>query len=146
MGRSRVERLEAIYGKIPGVACKGLCGWDDAKQDGCCGPLRMTRLERQRIVQAAGFGPKSHPQTMKCNMLGEDGSCRVYDVRPLICRLWGAVRAMSCPHGCKPDRYLTVAESVEIVRQVREIGGPEITDRLDPEARAIRAMGTETSR
>jgi Fe-S-cluster containining protein len=128
MDESKELHLERIYRMIPRMVCKGLCGWDPDREDGCCGPLAMTKLERLRIVQAVGRAPKADPTTHKCNMLDEENRCRCYQVRPAICRLWGAVRAMPCPHGCKPERYLSVVESVEIIRLVKEVGGPTVSD------------------
>jgi Fe-S-cluster containining protein len=88
----------------------------------------MTKLERLRIVQTVNYGPRADPKTFKCNMLQDDGSCKVYDVRPYVCRIWGAVRAMQCPHGCRPDRFLTVNETIDLQRQVMEVGGPVVKD------------------
>jgi Fe-S-cluster containining protein len=32
--------------------------------------------------------------------------CTIYDVRPLICRLYGAASGLECPHGCRPARLV----------------------------------------
>ena len=45
-----------------------------------------------------------------CPHLGEGGRCTAYDVRPIICRVFGAVRALACPWGCKPQRWMTDRE------------------------------------
>lgn len=39
-----------------------------------------------------------------------ENRCTVYDVRPTICRLWGAGPGMACPWGCEPDVPLTPRE------------------------------------
>lgn len=129
MHPSKIEQLEALYRQIPRLNCKGLCGWNEATQDGCCGPLRMTRLERSRIVKAVGHAPKADPVTWKCNML-QDGRCLAYKERSFVCRIWGVLRAMKCPHGCIPERWMTVQESMDIQRQISEIGGPLVADEL----------------
>jgi hypothetical protein len=113
---SKLEELEAIYRRIPRVACRGMC------QDSC-GPLGMTRLERSRIVKAAGCGTGADPATHTCNMLTPDGRCGVYAVRPAVCRLWGATEYLPCPHGCRPERVLSRAEAVRILRDVAAVGG-----------------------
>lgn len=119
MKKGREAELEAIYRKIPNVHCQGKC------QD-YCGPLIMSKLERLRIVKVSGAACKGTPD---CNKLTPDGRCGVYDVRPFICRAWGAVKGMECPHGCRPDRYLSLREFARMVQEVIRIGGgPVIGD------------------
>lgn len=95
------DSLERIYRAVPAVDCKGLCSES-------CGPIDMSDGERERIA-AAGVRippPKELLDTIidrgtsDCPAL-VDGRCSVYEVRPLICRLWGAVESMPCPHGCE---------------------------------------------
>jgi Fe-S-cluster containining protein len=58
-------------------------------------------------------------------MLSPTGKCTVYSVRPYICRLWGATKELACPQGCQPERWLTIAESMDIFQRIRAIAGPE---------------------
>jgi hypothetical protein len=37
-----------------------------------------------------------------CPALSLVGRCTVYEVRPMLCRLWGAVEGMRCDRGCLP--------------------------------------------
>lgn len=76
----------------------------------------------------------------------ESGSCTVYPVRPMICALWGAVRGMECPHGCRPEGgYLSPLDAMVLLHmamnggeeseaQVRArfrlLGSEELTDEL----------------
>ena len=53
----------------------------------------------------------------------QEGRCTIYDDRPLVCRLWGAAENLICPFGCKPDRYLTEAEAVDLMSRMNELGG-----------------------
>lgn len=96
------DSLERIYRSIPTVACQGLCTQS-------CGPIDMSPEERRRIAaQGVTIPPAaealhaiiSGEQTGDCPALA-DGRCSVYNDRPLICRLWGAVESMPCPHGCE---------------------------------------------
>lgn len=128
-----LKALEAIYRDIPKMTCKGLCGWDDKTQDGCCGPLTLPVIERRRILQASGSVPKADAKTYLCNKY-INGKCSVYPIRPLICRLWGTVRSMACPHGCEPEQWLSARESVILIERLRAIGGPEIADPVSVEA------------
>src|SRR2546429_6087610 len=43
------------------------------------------------------------PYTTLFRSMLRNGRCTVYEVRPMICRLWGMVEGMQCPHGCVPE-------------------------------------------
>jgi Fe-S-cluster containining protein len=61
--------------------------------------LSALSVELNRAVEA-GRDPR-------CAALDlETKRCRVYDRRPLICRLFGMVKAMRCPHGCRPVAWV----------------------------------------
>lgn len=49
--------------------------------------------------------------------------CSLYSIRPVICRLWGVVESMPCPHGCKPERVLTDEEGFGLVAATMELDG-----------------------
>lgn len=100
--REMDRQLQALYAQVPVISsCKGHC-WIS------CSPLDMSNRERQRIA-AAGYaitdGEKARGQLEEfwCEALGPDGRCRVYEMRPMICRLWGTSRLLPCPYGCVPD-------------------------------------------
>lgn len=93
-----------IYGDIPRIECKGLCG--DA-----CGPINMHPFERLQI-RRRGVKLPPHAEQMRllqasadkhynCPALSEDERCTVYSDRPTICRLWGVMDALRCPYGCE---------------------------------------------
>jgi hypothetical protein len=88
------DSLERIYRSVPTVECKGLCARS-------CGPIDMSDVERQRIAELGVDIPKPTIESLaeSCPAL-VDNRCTIYDHRPLICRLWGAVESMPCPHGC----------------------------------------------
>lgn len=102
-------RLLRLYDRIPPVACKRLCS-------AYCGPIQLIRLEAKRIASVPGM-----KKDCSCSLL-EDGLCSRYDARPLICRLWGTVWEMKCPHGCEPERWLTRAEVMDIFREYQLLG------------------------
>lgn len=60
-------------------------------------------------------------KTLTCPLLNPDGKCSVYADRPAICRIWGVVKEMRCPFGCKPKRWMTKAESFEILSEVETL-------------------------
>ena len=113
--------IDAIYATIPRVPCKRLC-------HEACGPIPMEHHEYQRIFGRPFSGQLFegkplivNPVTGGCPKLSRDGLCRVYELRPAICRLFGVVRAMACPFGCEPERWLTDQEAHKILSAVEEI-------------------------
>jgi len=106
-----------LYARIPDVECKGLC-------QEACGPIDMHPYERQRIRRAGVRIPNPADALERlieggdytCPAL-QDGRCSVYELRPTICRAWGASEDLPCPHGCRPKtgRLLTGPETRRIV-------------------------------
>lgn len=113
------DELQAIYDEVPDIACKGRC-WNS------CGPIDMNPEERERIrargieidpftQERAALWAADYP--LHCAALDMDTKrCRVYNARPLICRLWGVTESMPCPHGCKIDgEPLTDDEAFDLI-------------------------------
>lgn len=130
-----ISRIEAIYARIPKLACKRKC------QD-CCGPIAVFKPEFDHMCAYSGMVPPTKPTTMlsegganygdavlldggpclTCPFLNpHTGQCEVYEVRPLICRLWGVVKSMRCPFGCVPERWLSDKESHELLYALETI-------------------------
>lgn len=142
MNQSINERLDAIYATLPSIACQRKC-------KGCCGPLMVPRIEYKRMESQVGWIPEqpnsmfsitSQPyylpenhhkdevfsmqpdEDLHCRLLiPQFGHCRVYAIRPLICRLWGLVKKMRCPWGCVPERWVSDVEANRLLTQVLEI-------------------------
>jgi hypothetical protein len=117
--------LEAIYARIPDVQCKGLC------QD-ACGPITGGHRELVRMKRA---GVTLLPVLAQVEALATtgytcpalvDGRCSGYAVRVAICRAWGAVEDLRCPHGCAPadGRLLTTAEAHALIDAATNAGTP----------------------
>jgi uncharacterized protein len=131
MSPEQTEReLARIYAEIPAMNCKQLC-------QECCGPIPATRLEFNRMVDAFGSTPEHRELRVKaesgqdagnhvyincvtCPML-RDGKCSVYDVRPLICRLWGTTQRLRCPFGCTPQRWLSDRDAFKLIERARKL-------------------------
>ena len=102
-------KLDALYAELPKLDCKGLC------VDSCI-PVDVAPGERKQIQRDTGVElPSRETQLAQgcsaCVALKE-GRCTVYEVRPLICRLWGIDEGMKCPHGCEPEGgWLTKVEA-----------------------------------
>jgi uncharacterized protein len=126
--RQRDIRLARLYARLPRLACRGLCSVS-------CGEIHPSVRERNILERVTGRELGTQPGTAVlpdgrrepvtlCSMLTPDGRCSAYQHRPAICRLWGVVENMRCPHGCQPDpRYLTVDEGHDILDQAFAIGG-----------------------
>lgn len=152
MGRpaDRAQQLDDLYAELPAIDCQGLC-WDS------CDRIDMSRAERRRIAADAGVeipdGTKAAGPTL-CVALTMFRQCGVYEIRPLICRLWGLIESLPCTFGCRPDRYLTDQEAYEFIARAYDISGqraeaarvrapwatPELAERT---AAALRAQRRE---
>lgn len=121
------QKLAAIYAQIPDVKCKGKC-------QQCCGPIGMSHAEFERIrervgerLRAFGFGSLGVgvcSKSLTCEFLTEKGRCGIYDLRPVICRIWGATKEMRCPHGCRPKKWLTKPECHRLLSDAEAVLNP----------------------
>jgi Fe-S-cluster containining protein len=120
-----VAELQRIYDGLPAVSCKGRCS-------DSCTSIDMSGLERDRIrergVEIAARRPvlqllvlDRFDRVPRCAALTALNTCSVYEVRPLICRLFGVVSGLRCEHGCVPDRELTDAEAFELIARVTDL-------------------------
>ena len=109
-----LKSLQDVYDAVPRIDCKGLC-------HGACGPVPATRREIETI-NAASLIPFGTRADGYCSMLA-GGRCSVYAQRPLLCRLWGVLKKMRCPHGCEPERWLSDAQSTELLEAAARLGG-----------------------
>lgn len=92
------------YEQIPEVeGCRPGC-------TDCCGPVPFSPAEVQAAVKVSGQWPFVDADCNCGYSLG--GRCEIYEVRPLICRLYAAVDdpGLACPHGAKAARPLTAEE------------------------------------
>lgn len=101
------EAHERLYKRIPTFTCEPGC-------TDCCGPVPFSKWEWERIKDKR----KGDIKTLTCPY-AVGGRCEIYEQRPLICRLFGAVdvETLRCPHGCGPERKLTKAEADEIMEE-----------------------------
>lgn len=116
MTSQRLREIEEIYAALPKLECKGECHYQ-------CRGIQLSKTERDSLRQRTGIMFVGNEPKRLCPFLTKDKKCSVYDIRPLVCRLWGLTERMTCPHGCKPDRYLTDAEEFTLLSRVMYIGG-----------------------
>lgn len=110
----RSEALDALYACLPKVNCKGLC-------QSYCGCIGFEKVDELRMTAKAGCQP-STDEKLTCGYLQSDGRCGVYEVRPLVCRLFGAIDELRCPHGCEPEFKLTRQNMVQLAQLVKMVG------------------------
>jgi hypothetical protein len=117
--------LDELYAQLPGLQCKGLCHDSCTVTDG-------SELERQRVIErGTSIGPAIGPRTLKamiaagnrprCPALGPLNNCTVYDVRPLLCRVYGLTEGSRCQHGCVPDWVISDGAMLRAFRAVEEL-------------------------
>lgn len=122
--KDRVARIKALYARIPAMKdCKGLC------MDSCT-VIPTVPLEKKLIEKKLGFAlePRAailNNGLLRCSALTGEGKCSVYEMRPMICRAFGAVdhTLLRCDHGCVPVRWMDNNEFREIMLELEDLGG-----------------------
>jgi Fe-S-cluster containining protein len=113
--------LTALYDQVPDPGCRGLC-------QQACGPIDMHPYERARIRRAGVTIPRPAEAVAELLATGEytcpalaDGRCTVYDIRPMLCRLYGAAEDLRCEHGCTPEGgHLPAADARRLINATKE--------------------------
>lgn len=117
------QAFEDLYARIPDPGCKGLCV-------DSCSIIRMHPFEELRLATAGVFLPTIDQAMDELAETGEyhcpalvDGRCALYEIRPTICRLYGAVSTLRCDYGCEPaSGFLSEAEGQAIMTESKMIG------------------------
>ena len=121
--------LRMLYREVPAVeGCKPACGK-------CCGPVPWSPAEIERVASRIPPGTERFPapggpegfillaniSTGSCAFLSAERACTVYDARPLMCRMFGAVDApnMRCPFGAKARAPLNHGQGRALVARYR---------------------------
>jgi Fe-S-cluster containining protein len=108
-GPSRVAEVHRqIYASIPGFECIEGC-------TDCCGPVPWSRFE---LKQAGLSRPPPERADQRCPY-SLAGNCGVHQARPLMCRLFGAVEDLRCPHGRGPLELLSTEQGHDLVRRYK---------------------------
>ena len=93
---ARDAALDLVWALVPDAGCKGLCHQ-------ACGPVAMSESERDRLARRTGRMVEDAATVAgSCPVLTPSGACGGYEARPTVCRLWGSVEGLPCPHGCVP--------------------------------------------
>lgn len=160
-----LREMEELYALAPETQCVNHCG------PRACGPIDMTKWERDRIERLTGIRIPEPSQEWvdlwERGFRGEPGrsllcpaynihaaQCKVYDYRPLICRLWGSGRGenacwLGCATSARPrlqseEIFEAVIRSFVITGETTEANGDfAIRVFRNPEIRALyRAAST----
>jgi len=110
-------KLQQIYSQIPKSKCPPNCGQ-------CCGILLPSMAELTNIrdwckkhnIEFVDF----HMMVgLDCPYLEKDKRCRIYEVRPFLCRILGVSSDMPCPiHKCEPEKILNHLQSSYLYEQI----------------------------
>ncbi len=95
--------IQKLYDRIPTFRCKEGCVR-------CCDNWIQFAPEEELRCGGFDFSEEICPKL-------KDGGCSVYEVRPLICRLFASSEIMPCPYGYGPEKPLSEAETKEILRE-----------------------------
>ena len=130
LSKTDTEKMQQIYAMIPKIDCQKKCAES-------CGPVDCSQEELriihkfakdhkipfytfQKITVKKAFKDLMDDKCKMCPYLKND-QCSIYDVRPIICRLWGVVEDMPCIFGCKPERMLSRIEGQKLIDEARAL-------------------------
>lgn len=96
--------LHKIRSLIPKMNC--IAGCSD-----CCGPVVFEKIEWDKVRI------KKKGTSIHCPYITgqRTGCCEIYEDRPIICRLYGTIERLVCPHGVKPEKMLLPDEEKRIL-------------------------------
>ncbi len=115
--------MRKLYDRIPKMKeCKGLC-------HSTCTAIPIAETEQRMVAKAGVHLPLIDVGKAKalatdfenihdCPALTEDKKCSVYDSRPAICRMWGALESLPCVYGCEPERVMSDAEAAYVIARI----------------------------
>jgi len=122
----KLRVLREIYDSIPSPGCKGLCVAE-------CSTVPIFAFELEQLEAATGRKLPTMPAGDEIGglLLGDEigkpcpllvmGQCSVYEHRPLICRAFGSVEGLLCPHGCRPEKLVPTAEQYKNFEKVSDL-------------------------
>lgn len=113
-----LTEIQKLYKQIPSFECIEGC------VECCDNQIQFSPEEKARLPEAEWPGSW-------CPYLKE-GRCSVYKYRGFICRIYGSSELFPCPHGCGPEKPLTVEETRRLFKEYvrikdaqEETGGDE---------------------
>lgn len=110
-------RLDQVYRQIPAASCPSGCGK-------CCGILFPSMAEIRNVKRWCGEHNLEYREFhmlagLDCPYLSSRKECRIYSVRPFLCRLMGASVDLPCPlNRCRARKILNHSQSHSVYRQI----------------------------
>lgn len=105
--------------KLPVMKCDEGCG-------DCCGPVPVTHSEYDRVIEyAQKHSITPMKQGITCPFY-QEGKCKVYEVRPLICVVFGHSERLVCSKGYNkniPERKIrrAIMKNGECVKHLHDV-------------------------
>lgn len=128
MRRSKKLRvLRDVWAAMPSIECKGLC-WES------CSTVPVFPAELELLEERAGRELATTDLSYASGRVVGLGTflqpcpflvlqrCTAHEVRPTVCRAFGVVEGMQCPHGCTPDRLLSNEDQFRLFARVEDLG------------------------
>lgn len=128
MRRSKKLRvLREVWDAMPSIECKGLC-WQS------CSTVPVFPVELELLEERAGHKLNTIPLSYADGRVVGLGRfaepcpflvlqrCTAREVRPTVCRAFGVVDGLRCPHGCQPTRLLTDEQQFQLFLRVELLG------------------------
>jgi Fe-S-cluster containining protein len=123
----RERAIRKLYERIPehALTCRGLC-------HDSCGTIAFSQAEARHIAYRHGSPPMANGFTrggfresddIMCDKLTPTKRCSIYEDRPMICRVYGLLRRMRCPHGCVPSEWMSDDDVVNLLLELDAIEG-----------------------
>jgi uncharacterized protein len=123
----RERAIRRLYATIPehALQCRGLC-------HDSCGAIAYSEAEARHIAYKYGSPPMANgfergeftrPGDIMCDKLTPTKRCGIYEDRPMICRVYGLLRALECPHGCVPSEWMSDDDVVNLLTGLDAIEG-----------------------
>lgn len=123
----RERAIRRFYERIPehALTCRGLC-------HDSCGAIGYSEAEARHIAYQHGSPPLANgftrgeftqPDDIMCDKLTPTKRCSIYEDRPLICRVYGLLRALRCTHGCVPSEWMSDDDVASLLLGLEAIEG-----------------------
>jgi Fe-S-cluster containining protein len=106
MNRKKIWKLWDLMPEVTGCQACGKC---------CNEGVTIVKAEISIIegfCRRLGISIGMSPDGRTCPALGEDGRCRIYEVRPTGCRLYGQVQHLECGRTTPPKWEPGVARAI----------------------------------
>lgn len=116
-------QIQKIADRIPAFEC--IPGCTD-----CCGPVPFSPSEWEAVTEKKDMPTTdtaellmklSQGVSVTCPYAVKEVGCAIYEQRPIMCRIYGTVEDLRCPHGKRPETLFTVMQGKTILRHYLKV-------------------------